>query len=378
MTEFDTQEHADLANQEAQSSAPGEESFSTSESGLIPCPDSIFYPSTTSQNDGCHGVENCSGVENPEPTHIQDIQEVKAGTMSATDLKAKYPGEYSSWKNMKQRVKKAQAEGKALKYAQDFEEFPGFLAALGPKPFPSATVDRIDVAKGYYPLNCRWADKETQGNNKSNVVTVTYEGETRTLTEWANLLDIPRSVLVYRHSKGWSDLEVIEGKKDDGPMVPDFILELPWPDGKQDAWERRYMTECKARESREQFMFRFTKERLARLDAHSSRFYDLHCDPYQDPLPPPPPVKVGGKLVPWQEEWDHWEALHNHAKAQLYPKVRREAFIYREGGLGSRKERLIYDWLVSQVGEVEFDPKKFPRKEYALPTKATSYGEGNE
>ena len=39
-------------------------------------------------------------------------------------------------------------------------------AALGPKPSPEYTIDRIDNDQGYEPGNLRWADKTIQNNNK--------------------------------------------------------------------------------------------------------------------------------------------------------------------------------------------------------------------
>lgn len=38
------------------------------------------------------------------------------------------------------------------------------------------TIDRIDVNGNYEPSNCRWADLETQSNNKRNSIRVLYEG----------------------------------------------------------------------------------------------------------------------------------------------------------------------------------------------------------
>ena len=47
------------------------------------------------------------------------------------------------------------------------------------------TIDRIDVDKGYYPENCRWADKETQANNKSCNIVASAFGDTKTLRQWS-------------------------------------------------------------------------------------------------------------------------------------------------------------------------------------------------
>lgn len=44
-------------------------------------------------------------------------------------------------------------------------DFFAFALDMGPKPFPDASIDRINVNGNYEPSNCRWADDITQANN---------------------------------------------------------------------------------------------------------------------------------------------------------------------------------------------------------------------
>ena len=70
---------------------------------------------------------------------------------------------------------------------------------------PGLTIDRIDSSKGYSPDNCRWATKKQQSNNRKNTVFYTYKGETKPLTEWADMFGINRCTLYDRVTKrGWS------------------------------------------------------------------------------------------------------------------------------------------------------------------------------
>lgn len=46
------------------------------------------------------------------------------------------------------------------------------------------TIDRIDVYGNYTSHNCRWADKETQANNKTNNVKIYDNGEISTLSQF--------------------------------------------------------------------------------------------------------------------------------------------------------------------------------------------------
>lgn len=52
------------------------------------------------------------------------------------------------------------------------------------------TLDRKEVSGPYSPENCRWSTYKEQANNKSNTKYITYEGVTRTASEWADLLGV--------------------------------------------------------------------------------------------------------------------------------------------------------------------------------------------
>ena len=48
------------------------------------------------------------------------------------------------------------------------------------------TIDRIDNNKGYSPDNCRWATRKEQCNNFRKNTFITYNNETKTISEWAS------------------------------------------------------------------------------------------------------------------------------------------------------------------------------------------------
>lgn len=82
--------------------------------------------------------------------------------------------------------------------------FVNFLEDMGEAP-EGLTLDRIDSTKGYSPENCRWATMREQQNNRSNNRVIEYNGESRTLAEWARILNAPYDCLHARLNKlNWS------------------------------------------------------------------------------------------------------------------------------------------------------------------------------
>lgn len=68
------------------------------------------------------------------------------------------------------------------------------------------TIDRINVNGNYEPSNCQWITKKEQNNNKRNNHLIEYNGETKTIAQWAEIAGLKRRVLTQRISSGW-DIE---------------------------------------------------------------------------------------------------------------------------------------------------------------------------
>lgn len=85
------------------------------------------------------------------------------------------------------------------------------------------TLDRRDNDGPYSPENCRWANKKTQSRNRSDNVFYEYQGELKTLPEWAELYDLKVITLVSRVVRmGWA----MERALNERPMDKSGIYEL--------------------------------------------------------------------------------------------------------------------------------------------------------
>ncbi len=83
--------------------------------------------------------------------------------------------------------------------------FLSFVEDMGPKPTPKHTVDRIDNNGNYCPENCRWATPKEQGRNTRKNRFLTFKGNKKTISEWAEELDISESTLRCRLDRfGWT------------------------------------------------------------------------------------------------------------------------------------------------------------------------------
>ncbi len=221
-----------------------------------------------------------------EKTHehqsaLDDVALFHAGLMSATELKRLHEKTYKNWDGMKQRCKgRPEAGVPPIELSKSFDKFADFLALAGPRPFESWSIDRINPVGPYSPENCRWASKTAQSRNRTNTIFLTYKGVTRPLVEWAELMGENPETLRNRKRAGWTDDEIIEGKRKAQPVASDqtttdcsdAFAYTPWPTKFREVLERRYHSHRYHREHRLSFMRRIAGEEMNRWAEMAAEF----------------------------------------------------------------------------------------------------------
>jgi len=121
---------------------------------------------------------------------------------------------YRIWTNMKTRCTNknepsyANYGARGIGFDERWNNFDAFLADMG-EPAPGMTLERMDNSVGYCQSNCIWATRLEQGRNKRNNVLLTFNGETLTVSAWAERIGISAHTLRNRVSLGWTAAETI-------------------------------------------------------------------------------------------------------------------------------------------------------------------------
>jgi hypothetical protein len=117
---------------------------------------------------------------------------------------------YYVWKSMKNRCDNPTVRvfpnygGRGIQVCDRWRDsFVNFLADMGERPSPQHWIERIDNNGHYAPDNCRWATPTEQGRNRRDNRTLSHDGETRTLTDWARHVGLRRETIANRLRWGW-------------------------------------------------------------------------------------------------------------------------------------------------------------------------------
>lgn len=152
---------------------------------------------------------------------ISSTQLLSKNTRSCQSCKSKIHGmassrEHSIWRSMINRCHNkndrsyANYGGRGIVVCDRWRSsFVLFIEDIGMRPSAAHTLDRIDNNGPYDPLNCQWSTRKQQARNTRRNNLLTFNGHTRCLSEWAELVGIHRNTLRYRLGLGWTTEQVL-------------------------------------------------------------------------------------------------------------------------------------------------------------------------
>lgn len=101
------------------------------------------------------------------------------------------------------------------------QSFTNFVEDMGLRP-EGTSLDRVDVYGDYSPDNCVWSTRKEQMANQRRTITLTRNGETKTLPEWSKITGISYWTLKARKQiLGYTDEQCLSKSVACGIPLPD-------------------------------------------------------------------------------------------------------------------------------------------------------------
>ena len=124
---------------------------------------------------------------------------------------------HRTWSSMIERCRNPNSTGyghyggRGITVCERWQSFENFLADMGERP-EGTSLDRFPNKHGnYQPGNTRWASHSEQARNTARNRMITFGGQTRCLTEWAENIGIDPHTLRDRLRHGWPIAEALSG-----------------------------------------------------------------------------------------------------------------------------------------------------------------------
>ncbi len=117
--------------------------------------------------------------------------------------------EYAAWQQMRGRCTNSARRdfhrygGRGIIVCERWQSFEAFYEDMGPRPTSQHSIERRENDGHYDPGNCYWATRKQQARNRRTNRLLTFNGETRCLTEWAEILGMRPITLTSRMRAGW-------------------------------------------------------------------------------------------------------------------------------------------------------------------------------
>lgn len=93
-------------------------------------------------------------------------------------------------------------------WRDDFSSFKAWAITHGYDD--SLSIDRIDNDGNYSPDNCKWSTRKEQNNNQRSNILITYDDETHTAAQWAEIMGVSKSCIYKRIYRGYDTETVLK------------------------------------------------------------------------------------------------------------------------------------------------------------------------
>ena len=117
---------------------------------------------------------------------------------------------YIIWKSMRQRCNCITNQryhdygGRGITICQEWDEFTEFYSWAMANGYNSTlTIERKEVNGNYCPENCTWILPELQSSNRRNNHRLTFDGQTKTISEWSRDMGGDFNLVYRRIKRGW-------------------------------------------------------------------------------------------------------------------------------------------------------------------------------
>lgn len=129
---------------------------------------------------------------------------------SLGESRGRRTSEYRAWRDMRARCCNpnhgdyADYGGRGITVCERWRSsYVAFLEDMGRRPSQLHSLDRENNDASYSPDNCRWATPMEQAANRRTTQRLTFQGQTVTTRELADLVGVHVLRLRWRLSQGW-------------------------------------------------------------------------------------------------------------------------------------------------------------------------------
>lgn len=118
--------------------------------------------------------------------------------------------EHAIWKTMHSRCQNPNSHNysdygaRGIAVCERWNSFENFFADMGPRPSRLHSINRNDNDGPYCKENCDWATQHEQSRNTRNTIRITWNGKTKSLSEWCDDFKLDHKLVDNRLRTRWT------------------------------------------------------------------------------------------------------------------------------------------------------------------------------